>query len=108
MLPHFSTEVHTLLRTSSRGAFVCHPAAGNRQAREVDVRGLAARPLRLVVGLLCCFASLLVVDAASTAALARGARKPPRHGKDRLAVSLRLTDGARTVVRTRRELGFRL
>jgi vancomycin resistance protein YoaR len=72
------------------------------------MRVLAARLLWLVAGLWCCCALLLVVDGAPTAAFARGARKPPRHEKDRLAVSIPLTDGVRTVVRTRREFGFRL
>lgn len=63
---------------------------------------------QLAVGLLCCLAGLLVLGPDSPAALARGAAKPTQRQDDPLDVRIRLTDGARTVARTRRELGLRL
>jgi vancomycin resistance protein YoaR len=60
-----------------------------------------------VFWLLCLPVSLLILDPA-TAAAGRGNTAGPKLSQEaRLNVPMRLSDGVRTVVRTRRELGFR-
>lgn len=58
--------------------------------------------------LLCLPVSLFVLEPACAAVRQRNAVQSKQRQKARLDVPIRLTDGVRTVVRTRRELGFSL
>jgi vancomycin resistance protein YoaR len=82
---------------------------GKSHTKEVSVNACFRRLCEPAVWLSCFCASLLVLDPASAAARPRNAaRQKQQRQTTRLDVSLYLTDGLRTVVRTRRELGFQL
>jgi vancomycin resistance protein YoaR len=87
---------------------VCLPGqVGKKRAKEVLVNARICRSWLPVIGLWSLFASFLAPSAAVAAQPGTSAQQKQRQ-KSRLDVPIHLTDGVRTVVRTRRELGFRV